>query len=432
MFDEPKSKVSLGGRKSKTQAREQLLSDARARRQQRAVAAAPSKGAILLGRCSRGWLARKRAVELLRASLTASADSAAAPDAAERSSIARRLAMLHRLSSSCGAAAAAGDPSLVEACCSRLLSVAPPLGDGPSGSEALAYARRASLLLPMLAQHNGDASSRLLGVICCGSSSAAAEGSSSAQQARRVERALLLGVAPSLFRALSRRLFAEVVVDEPQVTRLVALCRSALGVGGSSGSGGNGSGGSGGGAGTASSSSSSSGGGPVADASVYESFAATLPLVSWLGLPPQPARTAALRALFCGWVADASSPASTSSSTPPSSHTPSVAAAHNHIHHHAAAKAKLEAALAQWARGWLPRVALAGGDPPTHAIAQLLVTLVASCCADVASGGGGGGVASGGADWRGGGWVEGRPRRLREVELEGLLRAQVLVPLPAR
>ena len=96
MFDEGKS-VSLGGRKGSARERAALLASARQARQQRAVAAAPSKSAAALGRCLRSWFARRRAAALLRASLVEATQRSAAPDAAERRSLTRRLSLLRRL-----------------------------------------------------------------------------------------------------------------------------------------------------------------------------------------------------------------------------------------------------------------------------------------------------------------------------------------------
>ena len=154
MFDEGKS-VSLGGRKGSARERAALLASARQARQQRAVAAAPSKSAAVLGRCLRSWFARRRAAALLRASLVEATQRSAAPDAAERRSLTRRLSLLRRLRT----LPREEDERLIEASCERLLSAAPPLGDGPSGA---AFLRRASLLLPVLVGQPGEAAGRLL------------------------------------------------------------------------------------------------------------------------------------------------------------------------------------------------------------------------------------------------------------------------------
>ena len=81
MFDDSSSRVSLGGRsKGKTKERSAVVADARRARQQRAVAAAPSKNASALGRCLRGWMARCKLASLLRVSLAAAAQRSSAPE----------------------------------------------------------------------------------------------------------------------------------------------------------------------------------------------------------------------------------------------------------------------------------------------------------------------------------------------------------------
>ena len=77
------------------------------------------------------------------------------------------------------------DERLIEASCERLLSAAPPLGDGPSGA---AFLRRASLLLPVLVGQPGEAAGRLLLSIC-----GLAEAESAAPPLPAEQRALLLG-----------------------------------------------------------------------------------------------------------------------------------------------------------------------------------------------------------------------------------------------
>ena len=170
MFDEGKG-ISLGGRKGSARERATLLESARQARRQRAVAAAPSKSAAALGRCLRGWFARRRAAALLRASLVEAVQRSAAPDAVERRSLTRRLCLLRRLRT----LPREEDEQLIEASCERLLSVAPPLGDGPSGAgwcacaapgATAAFLRRASLLLPVLVGQPGEAAGRLLLSIC--------------------------------------------------------------------------------------------------------------------------------------------------------------------------------------------------------------------------------------------------------------------------
>ena len=120
--------TSLGGRKGSARERATLLESARQARRQRAMAAAPSKSAAALGRCLRSWFARRRAAALLRASLVEATQRSAAPDAVERRSLTRRLCLLRRLRT----LPREEDEQLIEAICERLLSAAPPLGDGPS------------------------------------------------------------------------------------------------------------------------------------------------------------------------------------------------------------------------------------------------------------------------------------------------------------
>ena len=259
------------------------------------------------------------------------------------------------------------DERLIEASCERLLSAAPPLGDGPSGA---AFLRRASLLLPVLVGQPGEAAGRLLLSIC-----GLAEAESAAPPLPAEQRALLLGAAPSLLAALAAALFvaprdggggAASDAADPDGTRhalrLVRLCRAALGV-------------------SADDAPGSAGGTGVAAPALFDLTVSTLPLVSWLGMAPaHTPRRAALRAFFAAWSEKA--------------------------------WRTLEHALATWVKGWLPRAGLEAGLQ-SHAAAQLLAELVAVCARGE------------GADWRAGGWTEGRPRRLSEADLDALLQAQV-------
>ena len=383
MFDEGKG-ISLGGRKGSARERATLLESARQARRQRAVAAAPSKSAAALGRCLRGWFARRRAAALLRASLVEAVQRSAAPDAVERRSLTRRLCLLRRLRT----LPREEDEQLIEASCERLLSAAPPLGDGPSGADwcacaapgaTAAFLRRASLLLPVLVGQPGEAAGRLLFSICGLAEAESATPPFWAACCRdggqRQQRALLLGAAPSLLPALAAALFvaprdrgggAAPDGAAPDGTRhalrLVRLCRAALGV-------------------SADDAPGSTGGTGVAAPALFELTVSSLPLVSWLGMAPlHTPRHAVLRAFFAAWSEKA--------------------------------WRTLEHALASWVKGWLLRAGLDAGLQ-SHAAAQLLAELVAVCARGE------------GADWRAGGWAEGRPRRLSEADLDSLLQAQV-------